>query len=83
MSRENALLLGALLAAGLFLLSFLGWRVQKERERVWALTAEQRELKARVAELRAELSAAQNPKDLLKEALSDGFVPLAEGRWAR
>jgi len=81
--RRAALRWGFLLALALLALAGLGYRNQLERQRYLALRAEHQALTARVRALEAELAATQNPKDLLRWAQEHGFLPLAEGRWAR
>jgi len=81
--KGPALRWGYLLAGLLFLLALLGARVQTERARYRALLSEHQALTARVAELQAAYAQASSPARVLEWARVHGFVPLAEGRWAR
>ncbi len=74
---------GFLLAGLLVALALLGAGAQERRRTLLALRAEHAALTARVAELEAALAERKNPKRVLDWAKRAGFVPLAEGRWAR
>ncbi len=81
--RSAALRWGYLLAGLLFLLALLGVRGQMERARYRALRSEHAALVARAAALEAAYAEATSPARVLAWARAHGFVPLAEGRWAR
>jgi len=74
---------GAILALLLFLLAAAGYRAQLEHRRLLTLQAEHAALLARVRALEAQLAAREDPKRVLEAAREAGFVPMAEGRWAR
>ncbi len=81
--RAAALRWGFLLAGLLFALALLGARAQLERARYRALFAKHLALRARVGELEAAYAEATSPARALAWARAHGFVPLAQGRWAR
>jgi len=74
---------GYLLAGLLLVLALLGAKSQMTRKQRAALLAENAALRARIAELEAELTDRQNPKRVMEWARGAGFVPITEGRWAR
>jgi len=71
--RAVVLRWGFLLAGLLLALALLGGVAQERRRAIRELRTEHAALTARVAELEAALAGARRA----------GFVPLAEGRWAR
>lgn len=81
--KAVALRWGFLLTGLLLLLALAGASNQLKQRKLTELRREHAALVARVAELEAALASLKNPKAVIRWAEKAGFVPLAEGRWAR